>query len=126
MVRARIGNSISNKESSSQTTLENNVSTNVNPGKLSHDRPNKKLKDRKDSRMVAPESNSIELNKPLSYIFTMTKDNENIAVSYKTRTPMEPSMGGDYCAYHKVNGHETDNCNVLAKIVQKLTKNLDF
>lgn len=93
--------------------------------KFDFNHPSKKSKwkeNRKDSQTVISRYKPIELNKPLSYIFTMTKGDKNFPIFYKTRTPAETKKGRSYCAYHKVNGHGIDDCNALAKIVRNLIK----
>lgn len=40
----------------------------------------------------------------------------------KVRIPLKPKKGRDYFAYHKVNGHKTDECHVLSKIIQNMVK----
>jgi len=67
-------------------------------------------------------ANTVALNKPLSYIYAMTKEKINYPTSFKAKTNPEPRRGTEYCAYHQTNGHKTDEFRVLAGIIQKLIR----
>jgi len=53
-------------------------------------------------------ANIVTLNKPLSYIYAMTKEKVNFPTSFKAETNPETRRRSNYYAYNQTNGHKMD------------------
>ena len=76
----------------------------------------------KKSRREDANANAVALNKPIFCIYAMTQDKVNFPTSFNARNYPKQKKGDNYYTYHKANGHRTNECKVLARIIQKLIR----